>query len=107
MALLVKKTVELFYDVLSPFAWIGFEILCRYKYKWNIDLKLKPFYLGAIVSRVENKPPCRNKKLYSRIDLHRLSDYYQIPFNQPNDIGNIVMVKGKSTKLYCYYCGGV
>uniref|UniRef100_A0A7N8YJA5 Glutathione S-transferase kappa n=1 Tax=Mastacembelus armatus TaxID=205130 RepID=A0A7N8YJA5_9TELE len=44
-----KKVVELFYDVASPYSWLGFEIICRYKNVWNIDLKFRPAFLGGVM----------------------------------------------------------
>lgn len=69
-----KKVIELFYDVVSPYSWLGFEvclptavnrftlhrsrslhtqlcfqIMCRYRNVWNIDLKLRPAFLGGVM----------------------------------------------------------
>ncbi|XP_028833996.1 glutathione S-transferase kappa 1-like isoform X2 [Denticeps clupeoides] len=44
-----RKVVELFYDVLSPYSWLGFEVLCRYRNVWNIDLRLRPTLLSGIM----------------------------------------------------------
>uniref|UniRef100_A0A8C9JDL9 Glutathione S-transferase kappa 1 n=1 Tax=Panthera tigris altaica TaxID=74533 RepID=A0A8C9JDL9_PANTA len=43
------RTLELFYDVLSPYSWLGFEVLCRYKKLWNINLQLRPSLIAAIM----------------------------------------------------------
>ncbi|KAF6085927.1 glutathione S-transferase kappa 1 [Phyllostomus discolor] len=45
----LPRTVELFYDVLSPYSWLGFEILCRYKNVWNIQLQLRPSLIAGIM----------------------------------------------------------
>jgi len=96
MAQPVRKTVELFYDVLSPYSWIGFEVLCRYKNKWNIDLQLKPFYLAGIMKGAENRPPMMvaAKGAYMIKDIHRLRSFYSIPINQPGDVFATLMTKG-------------
>nr|XP_033781388.1 glutathione S-transferase kappa 1 isoform X2 [Geotrypetes seraphini] len=44
-----RKVVELFFDVLSPYTWLGFEVLCRYRSIWNIDVKLRPGFLSGII----------------------------------------------------------
>ncbi|KAM6098448.1 glutathione S-transferase kappa 1 isoform 3-T3 [Theristicus caerulescens] len=44
-----KALVELFYDVVSPYSWLGFEVLCRYQHIWNIDLRFRPAFLGGIM----------------------------------------------------------
>eukprot|EP00918_Siedleckia_nematoides_P027804 GHVU01059833.1.p1 GENE.GHVU01059833.1~~GHVU01059833.1.p1 ORF type:complete len:231 (-),score=20.44 GHVU01059833.1:365-1057(-) len=83
----VRKTVEIFYDVVSPYAWIGFEIIHRYKPKWNLNLELKPFFLGGIMQGSNNKPPGLNpsKGQYLVQDVERMKRHYQIPLNQPSD----------------------
>ncbi|XP_059689627.1 glutathione S-transferase kappa 1 isoform X2 [Gavia stellata] len=44
-----RTVVELFYDVVSPYSWLGFEVLCRYQHIWNIDLRFRPAFLGGIM----------------------------------------------------------
>uniref|UniRef100_A0A8C3VYX9 Glutathione S-transferase kappa 1 n=1 Tax=Catagonus wagneri TaxID=51154 RepID=A0A8C3VYX9_9CETA len=44
-----SRTLELFYDVLSPYSWLAFEILCRYKNIWNVDLQLRPSLISGIM----------------------------------------------------------
>lgn len=69
-----KKVIELFYDVVSPYAWLGFEVcaffvslslgklkgfsftdnlwlqvMCRYRTVWNIELKFRPAFLGGVL----------------------------------------------------------
>ncbi|XP_040858326.1 glutathione S-transferase kappa 1-like isoform X4 [Ochotona curzoniae] len=45
----LPRTLELFYDVLSPYSWLGFEVLCRYQHIWNVKLQLRPSLLGGIM----------------------------------------------------------
>jgi len=96
MALPAKKTVELFYDVISPYSWIGFEVLCRYQKKWNIDLQLKPFLLAGVMKASDNRPPMMvaSKGVYMGQDLHRLRSFYQVPISRPADVFNVLMNKG-------------
>ncbi|XP_058241462.1 glutathione S-transferase kappa 1-like isoform X3 [Hemibagrus wyckioides] len=44
-----RKKIELFYDVVSPYTWLAFEVLCRYRKVWNVELKLRPAYLGGVM----------------------------------------------------------
>ncbi|NWW87584.1 GSTK1 transferase, partial [Rhynochetos jubatus] len=73
--------VELFYDVVSPYAWLGFEALCRYRHIWNIDLRLRPAFLGGIMQATGNKPPAMLPKRaeYMLKDVKRMAKYYQVP----------------------------
>nr|XP_034953056.1 glutathione S-transferase kappa 1 [Zootoca vivipara] len=52
-----KKLVECFYDVLSPYSWLGFEVLCRYRPIWNMELRFRPVFLGGIMHATGNKAP--------------------------------------------------
>uniref|UniRef100_A0A670ZQ66 DSBA-like thioredoxin domain-containing protein n=1 Tax=Pseudonaja textilis TaxID=8673 RepID=A0A670ZQ66_PSETE len=52
--LYLKKKVAFFYDVLSPYSWLGFEIICRYRPIWNLDLHLRPVFLAGIMKATGN-----------------------------------------------------
>ncbi|XP_040857971.1 glutathione S-transferase kappa 1-like isoform X3 [Ochotona curzoniae] len=45
----LPRTLELFYDVLSPYCWLGFEVLCRYQHIWNVKLQLRPSLIAGIM----------------------------------------------------------
>ncbi|XP_072281291.1 glutathione S-transferase kappa 1 isoform X1 [Pyxicephalus adspersus] len=91
-----RRVLELFYDVLSPYSWLGFEVLCRYKNVWNIDLQLRPGYLAGIMQATGNSPPAMVPKrgLYMAKDIARLSEYFQVPLKQPSDFFTSVIKKG-------------
>ncbi|XP_068556255.1 glutathione S-transferase kappa 1 isoform X2 [Anas acuta] len=76
-----RTLVELFYDVVSPYSWLGFEVLCRYQHIWNIDLRFRPAFLGGIMQATGNKPPAMLPKRgeYMLKDLERMGKYYQVP----------------------------
>merc|ERR1711973_529259 len=101
MAAVAKRTVELFYDILSPYSWVAFEVLCRYRSKWDMDLKFCPFFLSGIMNSSGNMPPGLNplKAAYMNKDLERLKDYYGIPINQPSDIVDKLMNKGSLSAM--------
>ncbi|KAI2655123.1 glutathione S-transferase kappa 1-like protein [Labeo rohita] len=91
-----KKLVELFYDVVSPYTWLAFEVLCRYRNVWNIELKFKPAYLGGVMHVSGNRPPgvVPNKFLYMTTDLTRLSDYFDVPLSPPANPFEAMFEKG-------------
>ncbi|XP_073782284.1 glutathione S-transferase kappa 1-like isoform X2 [Danio rerio] len=80
-----RKVVEFFYDVVSPYSWLAFEVLCRYKNVWNIDLKYKPAFLGGVFKGSGNVEPgsVDNKQRYLLADLKLISEYYGVPLNPP------------------------
>lgn len=45
----IKMRVELFYDCLSPFSYLAFKVLRRYKPVWGFDLQLRPTLLGGVM----------------------------------------------------------
>ncbi|KAJ3117633.1 Glutathione S-transferase kappa 1 [Phlyctochytrium bullatum] len=56
----MPATVTLFYDVVSPYSWLGFEAAIRFKKIWGYNLVLRPFFLGGIMNESGNKPPATN-----------------------------------------------
>ncbi|XP_059194586.1 glutathione S-transferase kappa 1-like [Centropristis striata] len=91
-----KKVIEFFYDVVSPYSWLGFEVMCRYRQRWNIELKLRPAFLGGIMQGAGNKPPglVPNKFMYMTKDLLRLSEYFGVPMQVPADTFGAMFQKG-------------
>lgn len=96
-----RKLVEVFYDVVSPYSWLGFEVMCRYRNIWNIDLKLRPAFLGGVMNGSGNKPPglVPNKFLYMTKDLQRLSQYFGVPLQSPSDPFEAMFKKGSLTAM--------
>jgi len=41
------RRVEIFYDVVSPYSYLGFVTLLRYEKVHNVEIKLRPFFLGG------------------------------------------------------------
>ncbi|XP_062848655.1 glutathione S-transferase kappa 1-like [Trichomycterus rosablanca] len=91
-----KKVIELFYDVVSPYSWLGFEVLCRYRNVWNIELKLRPAFLGGVMQGSGNRPPAMvpNKALYMMKDVRRLANYFNVPVRSPSNPFEVMFEKG-------------
>uniref|UniRef100_A0A3Q1FQL0 Glutathione S-transferase kappa n=1 Tax=Acanthochromis polyacanthus TaxID=80966 RepID=A0A3Q1FQL0_9TELE len=96
-----RKVVELFYDVVSPYSWLSFEVMCRYRNVWNIDLKLRPAFLGGVMAGSGNKPPgfVFNKMQYMKDDIRRLAEYFNVPLQQPSDPAEVMFNKGSLTAM--------
>ncbi|CAD6195610.1 unnamed protein product [Caenorhabditis auriculariae] len=75
--------IELYFDVISPYSWIAFEALTKLNEKWNIEIQLKPFYLGEVMKRSGSRPPAlvKAKGIFMVADLDRSSKYWGIPLN--------------------------
>ncbi|XP_047018027.1 glutathione S-transferase kappa 1 isoform X1 [Ictalurus punctatus] len=91
-----RKVIELFYDVVSPYSWLAFEVLCRYRNVWNIELKFHPAFLGGVMQGSGNRPPAMvpNKGEYLVKDLTRLASYMNVPLCQPSNTFEVMFEKG-------------
>nr|QGA31153.1 glutathione transferase kappa 2 [Pardosa pseudoannulata] len=88
--------IEFFYDVISPYSYLAFEVIHRYKPVWNINLKLKPMLLGGVMKSSGNSPPAvvPNKGVYMTQDLRRLQKYFQVPLFLPENLMDLIMKGG-------------
>ncbi|XP_038193634.1 glutathione S-transferase kappa 1-like [Arvicola amphibius] len=91
-----RRTLELFYDVLSPYSWLGFEVLCRYQHLWNIKLQLRPALIAGIMNDSGNKPPATvpRKGQYMNKEMLLLGQHFQVPINIPKDFFGVILKKG-------------
>ncbi|XP_026782270.3 glutathione S-transferase kappa 1 [Pangasianodon hypophthalmus] len=96
-----RKVIELFYDVVSPYAWLGFEVLCRYRNVWNMELKLRPALLGGVLLASGNRSPVMvpNKGLYMMKDLNQLASYMNVPLQHPSDPIEVMFGKGSLSAM--------
>uniref|UniRef100_A0A8C3W5E1 Glutathione S-transferase kappa n=1 Tax=Catagonus wagneri TaxID=51154 RepID=A0A8C3W5E1_9CETA len=96
-----SRTLELFYDVLSPYSWLAFEILCRYKNIWNVDLQLRPSLISGIMKDSGNQPPAMlpRKAAYMKDDIKLLRQFLQVPIHFPKEFASVVLEKGSLTAM--------
>jgi len=87
-----RTRVEFFFDVVSPFSWLGFEFICRHRHLWNLDLQLKPFFLGGVMQHSGNQPPATlpAKAAYMPHDVERLGKLFNVPTKQPSDFASVM-----------------
>ncbi|XP_070280169.1 glutathione S-transferase kappa 1 [Myotis yumanensis] len=97
----LPRTVELFYDVLSPYSWLGFEILCRYKNIWNVHLQLRPTFIAGVMKNSGNKPPALLplKAKYLTNDIKLLGQHIQVPIQLPKDFFSVILEKGSLSAM--------
>lgn len=97
----LPRTLELFYDVLSPYSWLGFEILCRYKNIWNVNLQLRPSLIAGIMQDSGNKPPgmLPRRGQYLAKDVKLQGQHFQVPLNVPKDFMSSIIVKGSLSAM--------
>ncbi|KAL9933999.1 hypothetical protein V8E36_007081 [Tilletia maclaganii] len=80
-----RARVTLYYDVVSPWTRIAFEVLRRYEKPWQLDLVLTPINLGYVMAASGNKPPISvpNKGAWMWGDMMRSSQFFDVTLNQP------------------------
>lgn len=87
--------LELFYDVVSPWSYLCFEALCRQRRAWQLDLVLRPAFLGGVMKATGNTPPASlpARGVYMLRDLARSSRYFDVPLAFPSEFPtNTLMV---------------
>jgi len=80
--------VELFFDCLSPFSYLAFQVLRRYKPVWGYDLQLRPTLLGGVMAATKNLPPMARPWAAATVktgiqDGPRNKAYFNVPNMQP------------------------
>ncbi|CEF65574.1 Glutathione S-transferase kappa 1 [Strongyloides ratti] len=93
--------VTFYYDIISPYSWIGFETLLRYQQKQYFNLKLKPVFLGGIFKETSNKSPLMvpAKSEYVMKELGLTSDYYGMKIVPPKDFIKTAFTQGSLNAL--------
>lgn len=82
------KKLELFYDIVSPYSYLALVTLGRYRATktWpDIELVLRPAFLGGVMKAVGNVPPATlaQRAPYLLRDIARLSRYVGVELTLP------------------------
>ena len=53
---MTKHLIKIYYDVVSPYSWLGFLSISAYKAKWSnsVEVVFVPFYLGGVMQASDN-----------------------------------------------------
>eukprot|EP00929_Paragymnodinium_shiwhaense_P031595 TRINITY_DN17662_c0_g2_i1.p1 TRINITY_DN17662_c0_g2~~TRINITY_DN17662_c0_g2_i1.p1 ORF type:complete len:225 (+),score=69.33 TRINITY_DN17662_c0_g2_i1:141-815(+) len=70
-----------YFDVISPYTALATEVLARYKDIWQMDLELKPMFLGGVMQKSKNQPPAMvpSRGQFLAKDLERSAKFYNLP----------------------------
>lgn len=79
--------LELFYDIVSPYSYLAFEVLLRYRPRWKLEMTLRPAFLGGVMKTVGNVPPASlpQRAPYLARDLARKARFYDVAMGFPED----------------------
>jgi glutathione S-transferase kappa 1 len=68
-----KLKITVFFDTISPYSYFCWEVLLRYKQRWNLFVDVRPVFLGGIMQKTGNKPPAMlaPRALFQAQDLER------------------------------------
>ena len=77
-----------YYDTISPYSWLAFEILQRYRPIWNLVIDFKPVFMGGITKENSNKfleslTQTPNRVQYMFSDIVRQGEFYQVHLRVP------------------------
>ena len=77
----IARRIELFYDVISPYTYLGWRTLQAYKPRWGFALEAKPMFLGGVMMATKNQPPgmLKPKGDFLAVDLMRQAAVMQVP----------------------------
>jgi glutathione S-transferase kappa 1 len=86
--------LELFYDIVSPYSFVACTILQRYRAAWDLELVLRPAFLGGVMKATDNRPPASlpARAPYLLRDLERHSRYVDLPLAMPPDFPSSTLV---------------
>ena len=80
--------VELFYDIVSPYSYLAFSCLLRYRGAWDLDLVLRPAFLGGVMKATGNTPTIMNaaRAPYFARDIARMARWFNVPLQAPREL---------------------
>ena len=65
--------LHFYLDVMSPYTYLAWKVLGRYRSVWDLQVVLRPFFLGAIMQGSGNQPPAMvpNRAAFMHADILR------------------------------------
>ncbi|KAF9972714.1 Glutathione S-transferase kappa 1 [Actinomortierella ambigua] len=82
-----RSSVTLYFDVVSPYTYVGWNLLKRQRPNWrSVDFAFKPVLLGGIMNATKNTPniavPAKGDYMWYEIEL--LSSVGKFPYVKPS-----------------------
>lgn len=72
--------VVFFFDVMSPYTYLAFQVLKRYRSLWKLEVDFRPFFLGGIMKGSGNQPPAfvPAKASFLAKDMRRNIEWFKL-----------------------------
>merc|ERR1712080_407490 len=89
--------VDFYFDTVSPYSWPAFEVLCRYRDRWELSITWKPVFMGGLTKGAGNNflEQAYNKSSYNLMDLEtRTASFFGIPLRMKADPVRLIAVVG-------------
>lgn len=82
----MPNRVQLYFDCVSPWSYIAFHALRRYRKAWDMHIEYFPRSLAYIMKFAENRPPVAvaNKGAHMMQELRVASRMHNVPVQMPN-----------------------
>jgi len=79
----MKKTVEFYFDVGSPYSYLAYRALPAIAAAYSAQIAWRPMLLGGVFKATGNHSPAENpaKSRWMHQDLRRWAQRYSVPFN--------------------------
>jgi 2-hydroxychromene-2-carboxylate isomerase len=79
------KTVEFYYDLVSPYSYLAYREVSRICDEHGAELSLGPMLLGAVHNAVGLQAPIKTeaKARYQARDIRRWAEHYGLPMDFP------------------------
>ena len=79
------KTVEFYYDLVSPYSYLAHREVSRICEEHGVGLSLRPMLLGAVHNAVGLQAPIEteSKARYQARDIRRWAEHYSLPMEFP------------------------
>jgi len=74
------RRLTFYFDIVSPYSAFAWVALLRLRPKWDLQLEIKPFFLGGIMKGSGNQPPAMlpNRAMFVAQDVARNAVLYDL-----------------------------
>lgn len=83
----MKRVVEVFYDVVCPYAYLGVTQIADVAARAGAEVRWKPFLLGGVLNAVGNSDPngamSPAKARHNLLDMKRWAEHFGVPLEMP------------------------